>query len=143
MANKYRTRGTGTQMHSGYISMRRNGVRKFEHVFNAESALGKELPKGAVVHHIDGDRSNNTNSNLVICPSQEYHFLLHIRQDALSATGNADMRKCPYCKEWDEKENMQLSDKSQPESFRHKACATAFAVPRKRMARIAARSVAE
>jgi CRISPR/Cas system-associated exonuclease Cas4 (RecB family) len=47
------------------------------HVAVAEAALGKKLPKGAVVHHVDLNPLNNDASNLVVCPSQSYHLLLH------------------------------------------------------------------
>jgi hypothetical protein len=63
-----------------------SGEYKFEHVLIAEKALGKPLPKGAVVHHVDRDSmNNNTKSpwNLVVCPDQAYHLLLHARVRAL------------------------------------------------------------
>ena len=36
-------------------------------------ALGRPLLPGEVVHHIDGDSTNNTLGNLVVLPSQSYH----------------------------------------------------------------------
>jgi len=47
--------------------------------FIAEQALGKPLPKGALVHHADGNALNNDPENLVICPDNAYHNLLHKR----------------------------------------------------------------
>lgn len=52
----------------------------FQHTLVVEKALGKSLPDGAVVHHIDGNGLNNKNSNLVICQDRAYHNLLHARQ---------------------------------------------------------------
>jgi hypothetical protein len=55
-----------------------------EHVLFAERALGRELPDGAVVHHVNGDpAANKTPWNLVLCPDQDYHLLLHRRAQAL------------------------------------------------------------
>lgn len=71
-----------------------------EHRIVAEKALGKPLPDGAVVHHIDGDRSNNANTNLVICQDNAYHTILHNRQRAYEATGNANAARCPQCRWW-------------------------------------------
>lgn len=43
----------------------------------ASQALGKPLPKGACVHHVNGDPADNRPENLVICQDQDYHTLLH------------------------------------------------------------------
>lgn len=68
----------------------------YQHVLVAEAALKKFLPDGAVVHHIDGNRANNRNDNLLVC-NQGYHRLLHQRMDALAACGHAGWRKCYHC----------------------------------------------
>lgn len=46
-----------------------------EHVYKAVKALGRELKKGEVVHHIDCDRHNNKNSNLMIMYSSDHRAL--------------------------------------------------------------------
>jgi hypothetical protein len=74
----------------------------YEHVFIAEKALGKSLPKGVNIHHVDEDPGNNANSNLVICQDQSYHLLLHSRRDALLACGNPNWRRCTICKKYDD-----------------------------------------
>lgn len=83
---------------SGYIRRSRDSAMKLEHVFIVEKILGYELPTGVQVHHFDGDGTNNSNHNLVVCPSQEYHSLLHCRQRAFASCGNADWRPCAYCR---------------------------------------------
>jgi hypothetical protein len=44
----------------------------------AEQMLGRSLLKGEVVHHIDGDKRNNTPENLMVFPSQSEHVKWHI-----------------------------------------------------------------
>lgn len=67
------------------------------HVVRAERALGKPLPKGAVVHHADG--SIDEHGPLVICQSQGYHRHLHMRMRIKAAGGNPNTdRFCRYCK---------------------------------------------
>ncbi len=92
----------------GYVSLYRpahpramgNG-RVYEHVEMAERVLGRYLPDGAVVHHVNEKKGDNRNDNLVICQDDAYHFLLHARQKASAATGNSESRKCFICKCWD------------------------------------------
>jgi len=54
-----------------------------EHVLVAEAALGKYLPSGAVVHHVNGDKKHNANTNLVVCENSGYHLFLHSRINSL------------------------------------------------------------
>lgn len=48
----------------------------------AERALGKPLPAGAEIHHVNGDPKDNRPANLVICQDAAYHDLLHARARA-------------------------------------------------------------
>ncbi len=77
-------------------------VGGYEHRRIAEAALGKPLPLGVEVHHVNHSRDN---SALVICPGRAYHMLLHYRQRALEASGNANYVKCEHCKKFDDPEN--------------------------------------
>ena len=67
----------------GYCAKQIDGVKKFDHVRIAEAALGRQLPDGAVVHHMDGDRGNNARGNLAILPSRAYHNMIHARMRAI------------------------------------------------------------
>lgn len=78
--NVNRPAGSGWHHHDGYKRIYKNGRIYFEHVWLAELALGKPLPAKAVVHHMNEVKDDNyTYFNLVICPNQKYHFLLHKR----------------------------------------------------------------
>lgn len=70
--------------YTGYVMVKQDGRLTYEHIVLAEKALGKKLPSGAIVHHMNEDRSDNHSPfNLVICPDQEYHMLLHKRMKEL------------------------------------------------------------
>lgn len=70
-----------------------------EHIVVAELALGKPMPQGAHVHHVDGNGHNNANANLVICQDAAYHKLLHTRARVVRAGGNPNIEKvCSTCK---------------------------------------------
>lgn len=90
-----------------------------EHILIAEKVLGKLLPTGAVIHHINENRSDNRKENLVICQDENYHRFLHVRLRALKACGNPNWKKCRYCKEWDDPENLYIDSCNQ--GF-HKKC---------------------
>jgi len=86
------------RVHGLFDHPRNHSGRVYEHVVVAEKALGKYLPEGAQVHHVDGDRHNNSPSNLVICQDQKYHHLLHHRAEVIKAGGNPKIEKlcCHY-----------------------------------------------
>lgn len=63
-----------------------------------EKLLNIVLPKTVDIHHIDGNRSNNSNNNLVVCQNRSYHKLLHQRQEVLDAGFNPTTHhKCTDC----------------------------------------------
>lgn len=90
---------------SGYIGIRApehpradQDGRVMEHIIVAETALGKFLPKDAVVHHVNEDHSDNEPRNLVICENRQYHKWLHIRLKVVKAGGDPNIEKiCSRC----------------------------------------------
>ncbi len=102
-ANNYRYRGHIPRKHPrGYIEVyvgreRTKWGKMKQHILVAEAALGKKFPVGAVMHHVDGNATNNGVENLVMCENQSYHKLLHLRAKRLRDFGRFDAKKCWYC----------------------------------------------
>lgn len=65
---------------SGYVTVHVEGRHRRVriHTLKAEAVLGRRLKPGECVHHIDLNKANNENSNLLIC-TLEYHRWLHAR----------------------------------------------------------------
>ncbi len=87
--------------HNGYWAMNSKAIggMVYVHRWIAEKCLGRPLPEGALVHHVNYDKQDNRRCNLVVCPDDEYHQLLHRRTDVLNAGGNPNTDKiCCTCK---------------------------------------------
>jgi HNH endonuclease len=78
-----------------------------EHIVVVERAIGKPLNAGAIIHHLNGDARDNKPQNLVVCENQAYHLLLHARQRAFIACGNANFKRCKRCKEYSDPVTMR------------------------------------
>jgi hypothetical protein len=76
------------------------------------------------VHHVDLDHSNDDPSNLVICPDQSYHVLIHQRTRAYEACGHASWLKCVHCKQYDAPGNMYV--KPNRNTAHHRDCHAAY-----------------
>lgn len=81
----------------------------FDHVAVAVRALGKPLPKGVEVHHVNGVRSDNRGCNLVICQDHAYHSLLHQRARSLAACGHPSWKRCWICDRYDDPRNFNCA----------------------------------
>lgn len=112
----------------GYALVRKPGHPRahqsyvLEHILIAEKVLGYPLGK-AVVHHIDGNGTNNNKANLVICEDNTFHKLLHQRALAYKVSGNSTYRKCPYCKQYSDPRDMNTLAKNQKA---HPECINTF-----------------
>jgi len=105
----------------GYVSIYTPDFKLVrEHVLIAERAAKISLPKGTDVHHVNEDKGDNRNCNLVVCENRCYHAMLHRRKAALDECGNANWRKCNFCKSWDSKKNLYISPDGR--TVAHKKC---------------------
>lgn len=123
-SSKSRKDGSGTITSHGYIAVKVGSKKRQQHVLVAEAALEKSLPLGAEVHHVNENRQDNRNENLVVCPSRAYHKLIHTRSTALNECGNAGFRKCPFCKTYDDPLNMKHNTSSR--YFYHNHCKSEY-----------------
>lgn len=95
-------RGDGCIRPDGYRILSINGKPILEHKLIVEKAIGRKLKDKEEIHHVNMIRSDNRPSNLVVCPDHYYHELLHVRTEALEQCGNADYRRCFFCKTFDD-----------------------------------------
>lgn len=104
--------------HEGHERCNTNGYVR-DHIIIAEKAIGKKLPKNAVIHHY-GEKLEN--GKIVICQDQAYHMLIHRRKRAFDACGNAGWIQCRYCKKYDSPEKISGSGYNKY----HKKCAAEY-----------------
>lgn len=117
---------------TGHVSMRApehpratSFGRVHEHVLVAERALGRVLPDGVEIHHVNEDPSDNRSCNLVICQDHAYHMLLHKRMRALAACGDANARPCRFCHKYDRQDDIRVYQNGN--IVQHRSCAAEYA----------------
>jgi len=106
-----------------------------EHLLIVERALGKPVPRSAVVHHINGTEGDNRPCNLVLCNDQAYHLMIEARQRALAGSGNANWLRCSLCKSWDDPANLRVRPDRNMEAV-HPSCNAEYHRRRRAEARI-------
>lgn len=107
---KKQPNGSGHIMDRGYVRRMIDYETSFDHIRIVETAIGHPLAFGVQIHHVDGNPSNNSPSNLVVCQDAAYHMLLHLRTNAISLGFPANYRKCRFCKQYDAPENLAIFD---------------------------------
>lgn len=80
-------------MISKYKAIRVKGKKVDEHRFIFEKHLGRKLTKEEVVHHIDGDKSNNKLANLMLFPNKSAHTKWHIINGQTELQGGNNKKK--------------------------------------------------
>lgn len=92
----------------------------YEHIWVMSRMLGSPVPAGMHVHHMDGDKTNNSPSNLMLCDMLQ-HKRMHVLMDAFAACGDPARRKCRFCKQYDDTARMTNHGRG----FCHKECRSA------------------
>lgn len=62
----------GAPRHDGYYRITVNGKRVLKHRYLMEKKLGRKLSDDEIVHHIDGDNTNNNLDNLKVLTQSEH-----------------------------------------------------------------------
>jgi hypothetical protein len=118
----------GKATHSkGYILIKRPDHPRadkrgyvLEHILIVERILGKPLPPNACIHHINENPADNRPKNLIVCPDNTYHKLVHQRLRALKSCGYAYWRKCKFCGQYDDPKNLYIGRNN--ENVIHREC---------------------
>lgn len=62
---------------SGYYKKYVNGKKVWVHRHNAEKKIRRKLQPHEKVHHVDGEKFNNSDENLYVCKDRADHGNVH------------------------------------------------------------------
>jgi hypothetical protein len=68
----------------GAVDNNRKGKYYLQHRLIVEKYLGRVLDKSELVHHINGDKTDNRLENLYLCQSMSHHKTLHQQLEQVS-----------------------------------------------------------
>ena len=71
---------------AGYATVLVDGKYELEHRLVMAEAIGRPLREDEVVHHVNGDRSDNRLENLMLFPNQSAHLRHHAELARASGT---------------------------------------------------------
>lgn len=80
------------------------------HRYVAEKVLGRKLKGRESIHHLNYNKQDCRRNNLIICPDDRYHHLLHARTDSINDGYNPDLYGyCTDCKAYHPKNEFPKS----------------------------------
>ncbi len=78
-----------------------------EQILVLEKSFRRAILSTEVIHHIDGNRSNNDLGNLMCFKTKAMHNAYHRRIRALEACGNYEWIKCHKCRKYDHPKHLK------------------------------------
>jgi phage FluMu protein Com len=116
----------------GYIEVKTPSGWQLEHRYIAEMMLSRELKSNEVVHHKNGDKTDNRWENLEVKTNSQ-HSLQHSEEENREIA----VIRCPQCKEIFEREKNQtiLCKPNQKATFCGQSCSARYYALGKEMSR--------
>lgn len=68
----------------GYYQQFRDGQRVWIHRQEAEKKIGRKLEPQEKVHHVNGDKLDNSHDNLFVCKDKDHHGRVHAQLEQVA-----------------------------------------------------------